>query len=209
MYIPKTFKQEDPDKALLFIKRFHFGTLISVNNQFKPLATHIPFATEVLTDQSIRLYSHIAKENEQWKSFVEKQALAIFQAPHAYISPELYTREQSVPTWNYEAVHVYGVIRLLKSEAELDQMMEKMIDFLEPEYFKKWGELDHSYKLKLYHALVGIEFEVQEIQAVEKLSQDRQEDEKLNIISHLSNSTADHERYIADSMKKKFGNNTP
>lgn len=200
MYIPKAFKQEDSSKAIAFAKNYPFGTLVSVNNSMRPLATHIPFAFDDSNPDKIKLYSHIARENEHWHYLEKQECLIIFQTPHAYISPSLYTREKSVPTWNYEAVHFYGNVRFLQKEEELDYLMHQMISFLEPDYFEKWEKLDASYKTKLYHALVGFVFEVQEIHAVQKLSQDRKTEEKENIISYLAKSPSEHELLIAESM---------
>ena len=51
----------------------------------------------------------MAKANPHWKLINENQeSLVIFHGPHAYISPSLYETRESVPTWNYAAVHVYG-----------------------------------------------------------------------------------------------------
>ena len=39
--------------------------------------------------------------------------LVIFTGPHAYISPRWYEDKERVPTWNYTAVHAYGVPQML------------------------------------------------------------------------------------------------
>ena len=48
------------------------------------------------------------------------EALALFQGPHAYISPSWYTVQPSVPTWNYAVVHAYGVPRIIEDLLLLD-----------------------------------------------------------------------------------------
>jgi transcriptional regulator len=49
------------------------------------------------------------RANGQWKAIrAEREVLCIFHGPHAYISPQWYVQQHTVPTWNYAAVHVYG-----------------------------------------------------------------------------------------------------
>jgi|AntRauMFilla1563_2_1112583.scaffolds.fasta_scaffold01997_4 transcriptional regulator len=203
MYIPKNFALEDHIEALNFVKRFNFGTIVTTDATQKPLATHLPFIVEQSADQkSTQLISHLARENEQWQHFNGKEVLCIFHSPHAYISPEWYTREKSVPTWNYEAVHIYGKVKLIEDEKGVVEVLEKSIDFFDAGYREKWEKIDQAYKKKLYRALVAFSITVEEIQAVHKLSQDRNSQEKETIQAHLSNSTAEHEQMIAKSMKK-------
>lgn len=202
MYIPKTFEQNDRNKAIDFVRRFHFGTIITATVSQKPIATHLPFIVQQEQNNEVVLLSHLAKANEQWKHFVEnKEVLCIFQAPHAYISPEWYTRENSVPTWDYEAVHIYGKVTLIEDQQGVIEVLEKSIDFFEPGYRKKWVQLDQHYKNKLYNGLIAFSVAIDEIQAVQKLSQDRTREEKETIQTHLSNSAAEHDRLIAESMK--------
>ena len=55
----------------------------------------------------------MARANSQWQSAAGRPVLAIFHGPHAYISPSWYESADVVPTWNYVAVHVSGVLRLI------------------------------------------------------------------------------------------------
>lgn len=203
MYIPKNYEQLDHAIALDFVKRFHFGTIITTDATEKPIATHLPFILEQQEKpREAKLISHLARANEQWKHFKQKEVLCIFQAPHAYISPDWYTRDNSVPTWDYEAVHIYGKVQLIEDVDGIVEVLEKSINFFEQGFQNKWEKIDASYKKKLYNALVAFSISIEKIEAVQKLSQDRNTHEKETIVSHLSNSTADHDRMIADSIKK-------
>ena len=55
----------------------------------------------------------------------------MFSGPHAYISPTWYNEENTVPTWNYVAVHVYGTVRIIDEKEEMVELMEKTVDFYE------------------------------------------------------------------------------
>ncbi len=81
-----------------------------------PFATHLPLLVHE-TGEQIVVEGHMAKANPHWKSMKEEgKSLVIFHGPHAYVSPSLYEIRESVPTWNYAAVHVYGEATLFTDE---------------------------------------------------------------------------------------------
>src|SRR6185295_5882159 len=106
MYIPKHFVEDNEENLLAFMREFNFAALVTSENDF-PAATHIPFIIEKRNGKII-LSAHLAKANLHWKQFADRNILVIFQEPHAYVSPSLYTEILNVPTWNYVAVHAYG-----------------------------------------------------------------------------------------------------
>ena len=58
------------------------------------------------------LICHVAKSNSQWKDIEDQEVLVTFQGAHDYVSPSWY-ETAGVPTWNYQAVHIYGKSRLI------------------------------------------------------------------------------------------------
>ncbi len=108
MYIPAAFAVKDEAILFDFIDRHSFATLVSTIDDV-PFATHLP----VLLDRARnRLLGHVAYANPHWRCFDGvREVLIIFQGPHAYVSPSWYVETPAVPTWNYAAVHVYGVPR--------------------------------------------------------------------------------------------------
>jgi len=105
-----------------------------------------------------------------------------------------------VPTWNYIAVHAYGKARLLETEKKNFRLLKHTINTYEAEYFKQWEKLPYEFKSKMIRGIVGFEIIVTDLQAKSKLSQNRSEVEKENIIHSLSNSPFETEREIAQYM---------
>jgi len=204
MYIPGFNTFPDKQEVLSFMQRYSFGTIItSVNNL--PVATHLPFLIEE-KDGEIIISSHFAKANPQALDVNGNTNLIIFTEPHAYISPKNYPKEAEVPTWNYIAVHVYGKARLLNGEQEHLDLLERTIKNYEAAYFDQWQKLPHEFKSKMIKGIVGFEIIVTDLQAKSKLSQNRSEVEKENIIHSLSESPSESEREIAQymsSLKKR------
>jgi transcriptional regulator len=201
MYIPAHFKEKDYKKIISFIKEFNFGILASTDESGKVIATHIPFIINE-KENNFSLKTHIAKANPQWKSFTEsKEILIIFSEPHAYISPKNYIKQESVPTWNYVAVHVYGTPRLLESYEEKLSLIEETINEFESGFMLKWNELSDKYRNGLLNGIVAFEIEVTSVDAKSKLSQNRMPEEQENIINSLSSSNDSLKVKISELMK--------
>ena len=204
MYIPKFNTFPDKNEVISFMRKYSFGTIITSENNL-PIATHLPFLIEE-KDGEIIISSHFAKANPQALDVNGNTNLIIFTEPHAYISPKNYPKEAEVPTWNYIAVHVYGKARLLNGEQEHLDLLERTIKNYEAAYFDQWQKLPHEFKSKMIKGIVGFEIIVTDLQAKSKLSQNRSEVEKENIIHSLSESPSDSEREIAQymsSLKKR------
>jgi len=200
MYIPKFNAFPDKNEVISFIRKYSFGTIITSENNL-PVATHLPFLVEEKDGQVI-ISSHFAKANPQELDVAGNSNLVIFTEPHAYISPKNYPKEAEVPTWNYIAVHAYGRARLLETEEEKFKLLEHTINNYEAEYFKQWEKLPYEFKSKMIKGIIGFEIEVTDLQAKSKLSQNRSEIEKENIIHSLNKSPFESEREIAQYMKE-------
>src|SRR5690606_3894178 len=114
--------------------------------------------------------------------------LIIFSEPHAYISPKNYDKELNVPTWNYISVHAYGQGKIINEFERVYQILESTIENYEIEYKQQWNKLPHDFKTKMISGIVAFEINVTETQAKEKLSQNKTENERKNIINSLSSS---------------------
>ena len=200
MYIPKFNAFPDKNEVISFMRKYSFGTIITSENNL-PVATHLPFLVEEKDGQVI-ISSHFAKANPQELDVAGNSNLVIFTEPHAYISPKNYPKEEEVPTWNYIAVHAYGRARLLETEEKNFRLLKHTINTYEAEYFKQWEKLPYEFKSKMIKGIIGFEIEVTDLQAKSKLSQNRSEIEKENIIHSLNKSPFESEREIAQYMKE-------
>ena len=199
MYIPKNFLVTDQQEAIGFMQRYSFATLVTVSNGI-PSATHLPFLV-TLRGKEVILSSHFAKANPQASEILEGNPLVIFTEPHAYISPKHYEQVNSVPTWNYIAVHAYGKATLLESVEKKVALLEQTIRFYEAEYFGQCENLPNDFKLKMMQGIVGFEIVVSDLQGKKKLSQNKSEKERDNIIEGLSNQPDTASKEIAGYMK--------
>jgi len=198
MYTPKHFQLTDHQEAISFMQKYSFATIVTLLNGV-PEATHLPFLVEQRGEQLV-LVSHFAKANPQAAAVFNETSLVIFTEPHAYISPSNYEKEQNVPTWNYLAIHAYGKAELIDDKTQVAQLLEKMIGFYEAAYRDQWDKLSYDYKHKMMNGIIAFEIVVTDLQAKKKLSQNRTEVERENIISSFSSSADKNEQEIAAYM---------
>jgi transcriptional regulator len=186
------------------MKRFSFATIVSTIDQV-PQATHLPF-TVMYEDGIITLHAHFAKANPQWKNIEDQKVLVIFAEPHAYISPKHYDKFESVPTWNYYAVHAYGDCTLVKDHSDAIRSLEDMIMTYEADYKVQWDSLTDSFKDKMLNGIVAFTMTVTDIQASQKLSQNKTVDEQERIISTLKDSSHSSDKAVAEYMTLNLQN---
>ena len=86
---------------------------------------------------------------------------------------------------NYIAVHVYGTIKIIEGEA-LVNSLKKLVDKYEANSEKPVRVEELSNKtMRQINGIVGFIIEIDDIQAVKKMSQTRNDKDYHNIISEL------------------------
>ena len=205
MYIPKYYKVTDVEEIREFVQMNSFGTLVTIKKE-RPIATHLPLQL-IKEEEDYFVTGHMAYGNPQWRTFdTSEEVLVMFQGPHAYISSSWYEQE-NVPTWNYQAVHVYGSATILDEEA-LKQDLTKLLEKYEKhrENPVLWDKLSSSLLEKEIKGIVGFKIKVGEIQAAYKLSQNRNETDYANIVDQLHSEENPHSKQLADVMEKRQRN---
>lgn len=198
MYTPKHFQLNDEQDTINFMQRYSFATIVTATNNI-PFATHLPFLIEK-RDGQIILASHFAKANPQATEIIGKDVLVIFTEPHAYISPKHYEKETNVPTWNYIAIHAYGKATITPEGEQTAELLARMISNYEMDYLAQWNGLPDEYKQRMMKGIVAFEIVVDDLQGKQKLSQNRSEVERENIINSLSKSNDTTEAEIGKYM---------
>lgn len=199
MYIPKKFEMAGESAKISFMKRHSFACMVTFQ-QGRAVATHIPFVVQE-EDTGLYLVSHMAKANLQTDDLHGQSCLVIFTGPHAYISPQHYERIESVPTWDYVAVHAYGMVAVCESIEEKIANVESMIDYYEPGYQAQWSGLSARFKAGMLAGLVAFRIAIHALEGQEKLSQNKSYTEQKRIENSLAGSDLHEEKALADYMK--------
>ncbi len=204
MYLPKYYQEDDPGILVAFMRQNSFAALVSTL-EGELVATHLPIVP-VVKDENLTLLGHVARANPHALSF-GSEALAIFSGPHAYISPTLYEKEESVPTWNYVAVHAHGTPRAVTFKDEPDAMqalMDATMDAYEPSYRAQWDALSEKYRHGMMNGIVGFTLRVERLYGKYKLSQNRSRADRARVAAALA---AQENQTVAETgvlMKEKL-----
>ena len=199
MLISNSFKFDDQSEQIAFMKRYSFATIITSYNNL-PIATQLPFIVNEVNGKVV-ISGHFAQANEQVKYIEQYTSLIIFTEPHAYISPSHYEKHESVPTWDYISVHAYGKANIINDEEAKEQALKEMILYYEKEYLVQWDSLTEKFKRGMMQGIVAFEMNISNLQGKKKLSQNKSEQERKNIVSHLENSNNAVERELAPFIK--------
>jgi transcriptional regulator len=201
VYIPEFNRIEDREVSLAFMKANPFAILISPSEN-RPVATHLPVLVEQAGNDLI-LRGHFAKANHQWSMIEEKDSLVIFHGPHAYISPSLYEVPESVPTWNYATVHVYGKGRVLHDDREVKQILIDLTSRFDPSYYQQWLKFSEEYRDKMVRRIVAFEIRANRVETKFKLGQNRAPEEQDNLIRALEQSSDSNVAGVAALMRQR------
>lgn len=199
MYIPKIYKSEDRELMKKIISENGFALLITGKEKLS--ATHSMFLLNE-NENGFYLETHISKGNFQAKVLQNgDEVLCDFLGAHSYISSSWYDHE-NVSTWNYEAVQIRGTVELMTDE-ELYEHLRKLTFKYEkiqkcPVFMENMGDEFVREEMK---GAFGLMIIPNEMFIVQKLSQNRKEEDFKNIISQLENGD-ENEREIAKKMKR-------
>jgi transcriptional regulator len=203
MYDLPHHKEKEHEEIIQFMRDHPFVFLTGSDAANKPVATQIP----VFIDEKEGKYfltGHIMRNTDHHKAFIQnKNVLAVFTGSHTYVSATWYTKPVG-STWNYMSVHAHGTIRF-GDTSELKSILQRLTLHYENnnrESTTVFDNLPAEYTEKMMKAIVPFEIEINDLQHVFKLSQDRDEKSYDNIIVKLKEGDYDA-RAIAEIMEKR------
>ena len=200
MYSPGYNQLENRAELLEFMRANSFVLLVTGTGGILH-GSHLP-ATVHEDAGRIRIDMHMARNNPQWKEFFDDEVLVVFSGPHAYVSPRWYEEQERVPTWNYAAVHAYGVPTLINDRAAKHASQRRLISILDPQWLPKFDALRPHYAERMLDGIVNFEIAVTRLETRWKLSQNRSRREQELIASQLEQSEDCIERALAALTRK-------
>lgn len=209
MYTPANFKVEDRAKIAAVMRAHSFATIVTTGARGL-VATHLPFLFREEGGPHGTLFAHMARANPQWRDFASGgEVLVIFEGEHGYISPTWYAslaHASQVPTWNYEAVHAYGVPRLIDDSARALELLEETVRAYEqPGSAYSAKNQPSDYIGKLVGAIVAFEIPLTRVEAKFKLSQNREREDIVSAIAGLEATKEPSALKLAAAMRRENG----
>ncbi len=191
MYTPPSNRESRPEVLRDLIESYSFGTLVTTGGA-GPEATHLPF---LMSSDGKRLRGHMARANRQWQRFDEGPVLAIFQGPHAYISPTFYEAEFAVPTWNYVALHVTGTALIVDDPTTVRGFLDDLVAHNDEQGWTMPWQDERSDALLA--AIVAFEIDIERLEGKAKLGQNRPPEDRRGMARALSASSRPGDRELA------------
>lgn len=210
MYNLPYYKEQDEQIVREFIADYPFAFITGCDADNKPVATQIPVFIEEQDGKKV-LRGHMMKHTDHHKAFLlNENVLTVFTGKHTYVSATWYSNPNIPSTWNYMSVHVKGTIKFLDDRALMEVLRMTTLHFEGQNSTSAtvFDNLPVEMTKRLMQAIVAFEIEIQEMDTVFKLSQDRDMESYLNIIKKLEDQDDDG-RVIAAEMQKRFERQFP
>lgn len=190
MYIPDHFSIKNLEAMHKIIQTHPLGVLVTMAPNGLD-ANHIPF--ELDAGRGV-LTAHVARANPVWQQCGNgMDVLVIFRGEESYISPNWYPSKhefhRQVPTWNYEVVHVHGRMAVQDTEKFVRGVVGRLTRKHEAIETKPWkmGDSAPEFIDGMLKAIVGIEITIARLEGKAKLSQNREDRDRLNAAEVLAN----------------------
>jgi len=170
---------------LAFARDRAFGVL-SVNADPSPLLSHIPYR---LSEDGSTVLLHLVRSNPIVRLITEpKPAVLAVSGADSYVSPDWYEMPDQVPTWNYVAVHLRGVLEL-RPQDEMRGLLDGLTEFFESRLSPKtpW----HADKMpgelldRLMRMIVPLRMQVHSVDGTWKLAQNKPDDARIAASVHV------------------------
>lgn len=191
MYVPTQFSETRVPVLHDWIGRIGLGTLVTLG-EGGLVASHVPMLVDPEPAPFGTLTGHFARANPQWRSIgPDLEALAVFIGPEAYISPAWYpTKRQTgkvVPTWNYIAIHAYGLLEFFDDSDRLHALVTRLTARHEAGRAEPWavGDAPADFIRAQLEGIIGFALPIARIEGKWKMSQNRPEADRTGVAEGL------------------------
>ncbi len=191
MYIPPHFAQTEPEHLHGILRAHPLGVLVTSGAAGLD-ADHVPFEFDPARGPLGTLSAHLARANPLWQRCpTGTEVMVIFRGAEAYVSPNWYPSKheahRQVPTWNYEVVHAHGRLTVLDDERFVRGLLARLTRHHEAAEPKPWkmGDSAPEFIDEMLAKVVGIEIEISSMAGKSKLSQNKEQRDRLHAAQTL------------------------
>jgi transcriptional regulator len=192
MYLPASFREDDPEVLHDLIRQRPLGTLIS-HGADGLTATPLPFRLAAEEGPHGVLRAHLARANPHWRALAAAaECLVIFQGDDGYITPNWYPSKaatgKAVPTWNYVAVHAWGRPQVIDDIDWLRAQLDQLTHGHEQRRAAPWSidDAPADYIAAQIKAVVGLEIRIDRIEGKWKMSQNKDAADRAGVRDGLA-----------------------
>lgn len=169
MHPDPAFAWNDRTSVLAFVAATAFAHVFAAT----PVGSRVVHVPVLVVGDA--LCFHLSNRNALTPHLAGATALASVAADGAYVSPNWYVDgAKQVPTWNYRAVEIEGVVRRL-DDAELVALLDASTAEHEARAGENWtrAKMDPARFTAMTRAITGFELPATVVRATAKLSQNK------------------------------------
>lgn len=210
MYAPTHFRQHDPAELRALIEAAPLAALVSFGNG-QLQVSHVPLLFDPSEGQNGTLIGHFAAANPQAQHYDPAvEAIAIFNGPDAYVSPNWYQTKREtakvVPTWNYVAVYAFGAMEFVDDAAGKREIVARLTDRNESNQAKPWSVNDapEDFVQAQLRAIRPFRFRIARLEGKWKLSQNRAAQDRDGVIAALGSDASAKTQDAAARMRRLY-----
>jgi transcriptional regulator len=179
------FHDADTARNLAFARQRGFG-MLTINGTERPLISHVPV---LVAEDGESLDLHLVRSNPIARALKSPMSAGVaISGPDGYVSPDWYGVSDQVPTWNYVAVHLSGVLEL-RPEAELRGLLARQSAFYEARLLPKppWtlDKMSDAAAQKMMRMIVPARMRIEAVDGTWKLSQNKPPEVIARAADHL------------------------
>lgn len=184
MHPNPAFHTKEAEENLAFAADRAFGVL-SINGDAGPLMSHVPFLID-----GDSAWLHLVRSNPIARGLKEPQpAVIAVSGPDSYISPDWYEIDDQVPTWNYVAVHLRGVLELRPAD-ELRSVIDRETALFETRLLPKtpWvsDKMSGDVLEKMMRTIVPCRLRIEDVRGTWKLNQNKADEVRLRAAAKVA-----------------------
>ena len=189
MYRPSAFAVKSRDALEALIREVSFGICVLTGTE-GPVLVGLPLHLERRDDAPGVLCGHLARANPASRLLQSgARAVVSFLGAQGSVSPRWYCSQgPAVPTWNYLAVEVEGVVRPCAPGSETRALLDTLTRVHEERVGSDWGldEIaDGPLTERLLSSIVAFEITIERMEGKWKLGQNRPVAERRAVVEAL------------------------
>lgn len=202
MYVPPAFRLEELPDLHDAMRAARLPVVVTATAAGL-LATPLPLILVPEEGPLGTLYGHLARGNPQASEPALGEALAIFAGEEAYVTPSWYATKREtgrvVPTWNYEAVHAYGVPEFFEEPGRLLEVVTRLTALQEAGRAEPWAVSDapEGFVRGQLRGIVGLRLPLARLEGKRKMSQNRSAEDRAGVAAGLAGSERPPDRAVA------------
>ncbi|MBN6778423.1 FMN-binding negative transcriptional regulator [Pseudoclavibacter alba] len=195
------FASDNVDELRRLIRRNPWVTFVSMTSSGL-VASHYPTLLDEGDTTDVCLLTHLGRPDEEHHALGASEIMAIVQGPHAYVSSSWYDEGDVIPTWNHVTAHLYGVPEILTDDENFEVLTHLVNHFERGLPLGRTLPQDDPDVRAAARATVGMRLRVSHFEFRPKLSQNKPEHVRENIIRELSGYGPYAHHALADEMRR-------